>query len=164
MNGPKLLGGAAKIGIALVVLFYLGLQSLNFFTFVFPAEQVFYAYLGFGLTGGGLLCYLAVFKWSAETDLQKTVAMVMIFVCAIGELATAGFGMQVEAWKALGMSLTADDLDMMINAVRVLALFHALALIFDFVGDGLLGFFNIALPVSLFARKSSPSISRSGEE
>ena len=153
MNVARMLGYGAKITVAMVVVVFLAVQSLNFFAFIFPPEQVVYSYLGLGLTGGGLIAYLMILKWTADTDLRKAVALVMLVVCLVGELAVAGFGMQVEAWEARGLALTAQDLTNMIWIVRVLALAHAVALILDFVGDEIISALGFSLPVSSFFAK-----------
>ena len=153
MNVSRILGYGAKITMAIVVLVFLAVQSLNFFAFIFPPDQVVYSYLGLGLTGGGLIAYLMIFKWTADTDLRKAVALIMLAVCLLGELAAAGFGMQVEAWQARGLALTPEDLNVMIWIVRVLALAHAVALILDFVGDEIIGALGVSMPVGSFFAK-----------
>jgi hypothetical protein len=131
----RLFAGAAKVTIVLTVLAFLGLHTLNFFAWTFPADQAIYRPLGFALTGGGFIAYIAIFKWMAKTDLQRFVAIAMIVICGLGELAAAGFGMQVEAYKSAGIAFTAEDIDMMIWAIRVLGGVHAVALVLDFIGD-----------------------------
>lgn len=136
MNSPKkIFGFGVKILIALVVLAFLGLQSLNFFSFVFPSDQWYYAYLGFGLTSVGVVAYLIIFMTDADTALRKTIAITMMIVCVVGEVLTAGFGMQVEAWKNSGFQLAQEDYSFMILAVQVLGFAHALAMIVYFAGD-----------------------------
>lgn len=142
MTPKKMIGTGTKIILAGVVLAFLGLQSLNFFEFTFPADQWFYAYLGFGLTSGGVVGYLIVFMNDADTNLRKTVSVVMLVVCVIGELLTAGFGMQVEGWNNLGYELTADDFRFMIIAVQILGLAHGLALLFYYAGDKIFELFQ----------------------
>jgi len=142
LTPKKMLGGGAKVILVFVVLAFLGLQSLNFFEFTFPADQWYYAYLGFGLTSGGVVFYLAIFKMDADTKMKSTIAAVMMVVCVIGELLTAGFGMQVEGWRNLGFEMTADDFKFMILAVQVMALFHGFALILYYAGDDLVALFQ----------------------
>jgi len=142
MTPKKMLGGGAKIILVAVVLLFLGLQSLNFFEFVFPADQWYYAYLGFGLTSVGVIFYLVVFKNDADTPMKRTIAAVMMIVCVIGELLTAGFGMQVEGFQNLGYSLTQDEFQFMIIAVQIMALAHGLALVLYFAGDDLFTLFR----------------------
>jgi len=142
MTPRKFVGAGAKIILAGVVLAFLGLQSINFFTFTFPPEQWFYAYLGFGLTSGGVIGYLVIFKNDADTHLKKTIAVVMLGVCVVGEILTAGFGMQVEALGKAGYSMTASDFKFMIMAVQALGLLHGLALLFYYAGDQIIELFQ----------------------
>lgn len=135
MKVKKILGTGVKVIIAVVVLSFLGLKSIDFFLYTTPAEQWFYAYLGFGLTGGGVIAYLIIFLMDADTELKKTIAMVMLAVCVIGELATAGFGMKIEAWRNAEIVMAETDIEAMILAVQILAFFHAAALIAYVAGD-----------------------------
>ena len=137
MTVKKYIGAGIKILIAAVVISFLGLKSLDFFLFTTPADQWFYAYLGFGLTGGGVIAYLFVFMWDADTDLKKTVAIVMLGVCVIGELATAGFGLQIDAWEKIGYQPSDSDFDAMVLAVQLLGFAHAAALITYTAGDAI---------------------------
>jgi hypothetical protein len=133
------LGKTVAIGLgvimAIVVLVFLGLHSLNFFTFTFVGGQEIYAWLGFGLTSGGLLAYVAKYKFYSPSRLSQFVDLGMIIVCLFGELATAGFGMRLDSMKEAGLSLTKQDIDMMILAVQALGFVHAIALIIEVVGD-----------------------------
>jgi len=131
----RFFAGAGKVIIALTVLAFLGLHTLNFFAWTFPNEQAIYRPLGFGLTGGAFIAYILIFKFMAKTDLQKFVSMSMILICGIGELAAAGFGMQVEAYTNAGIAFTKEEIDIMIWAIRILGGVHAVALVLDFIGD-----------------------------
>lgn len=131
----KLVGAALKIVIAAVVLVYLGLHTINFFMFTFPPDQWYLSWLGFGLTGGGLIIYLIIFLWDADTQLKKVVALTMVVVCGIGEVLAAGFGMTIEAWARNGWQMTQSDFDMMLLAIRILAFAHFLALVIYIAGD-----------------------------
>lgn len=135
MTVKKIFGFGVKVFLALVVLAFLGLQSLNFFSFVFPPEQWYYAYLGFGLTSGAVIAYLVIFSTDSDTPLRKAVAIGMLVVSVIGELLTAGFGMQLEAWKRTGFQLAQSDYDFMVIAVQLLGFAHAIAMILYFAGD-----------------------------
>ncbi len=137
MKIKKYIGAAIKIVIAAVVIAFLGLKSLDFFTFTTPADQWFYAYLGFGLTGGGVIAYLLIFMWDADTDLKKTVAMVMLAICIIGELTTAGFGLQIDAWEKIGYQPNDSDFEAMVLAVQLLGFAHAAALVIYTAGDAI---------------------------
>lgn len=138
----KMIGALIKITIATVVLLYLGLKSLDFFLFTTPPEQWYLAYLGLGLTGGGVVAYLLLFMWDAETSLQKTVAIIMLAVCVIGELVTAGYGLQVNAWRASALQMAESDFSAMVLAVQLLGFAHALALIAYVAGDKLVEAFE----------------------
>lgn len=136
MNGPKkIIGAIVKIVLAAVVLVYLGLHTINFFMFTFPPEQWYLSWLGFGLTGGGLMGYLIVFLWDADTQLKKTTALLMVVVCGIGEVLAAGFGMTIEAWIKNGWTMTEQDFNMMLLAIRVLSFAHFIALVVYVAGD-----------------------------
>lgn len=143
-----------KVIIACVVAAFLALHSLNFFEFVFPPEQFYYAYLGFALTGGAVVAYLVILKWGSQGSMNKTVSIVMLFVSVVAELLTAGFGMQVEAWKSLGYVMTNEELSYMILVIQLLGLFHALALILQVAGDDIWEAFSRS-------SKSSPQSSQS---
>lgn len=129
MSGGEMVAFAAKLLVAGVVIAFLGIQSLNFFGYIFKEDQQIYSLLGFGLTGGGVMAYLLVLKFGTKNRLDKVVAASMLVLCVIGELATAGFGMQVEGWSRNGLAFTQSDLDAMIWVVRALGFVHAVALI-----------------------------------
>lgn len=135
MSVKKLFGGLIKIVLAIVVFAFLGLKSIDFFLFTTPPDKWIYAYLGFGLTGGGVICYLIIFMWDADTNLKKFVSILMLGVCVLGELATAGFGLQIEAWKKSGLALAETDFANMVLAVQLLGFAHAGALIAYYAGD-----------------------------
>jgi hypothetical protein len=135
MNVKRIIGGLVEFILAAVVLIYLGLHTINFFMFTFPPDQQYLAWLGFGLTGGALIGYLVIFMWAADTSLKKTVAMLMMLVSGIGEIAAAGFGMTIEAWTRMGWTMTEQDFDAMLLAIRILAFAHALALVVYIAGD-----------------------------
>lgn len=142
-NGVKrFFGGMIKTIIAVTVLLFLGLKSLDFFTFTTPSDQWYYAYLGLGLTGGGVIAYLLIFLWDADTDLKKTVAIVMLGICIIGELATAGFGLKVNAWIKQGYQMDQSNFDSMVLVVQLLGFSHAVALIAYVAGDKLIEAFS----------------------
>jgi hypothetical protein len=142
LNVKKYIGAFFKFVIAAVVMAFLGLKSLDFFYFVTPADQFYYAYLGFGLTGGGVIAYLVIFLWDAETALKKTIAISMLAFCVIGELATAGFGLQINAWKSGGFHLTDSDFNSMILVIQLLGFVHAAALIGYVAGDQIMWAFQ----------------------
>lgn len=131
-----------KLILSVVVLFFLGSESLNFFSYVFPSDQWYLAYTGFGLTSGAMLVYLYLFVFDADSKLQKTVALLMVVVGIVGELLTAGFGMQVEAWAKTGITMTKSDISFMVLAIRILMFAHAGALVAYFVGDKVIDAFS----------------------
>ena len=137
MTVKKLIGSGVKIIIVAVVAAFLGMRSLDFFNFVTPSEQSYYAWLGFGLTGGGLVAYLLIFMWDADTPLKKTVAIVMLAICTLGELLTAGYGLQIDAWRKANYVLTETDFTSMVRMVQLLAFAHAAAMIAYMAGDKL---------------------------
>lgn len=132
----KLFGTGAKLLVAATVFSFLAIQSWNFFTFIFSQAQWYYAFLGFGLTGGGATLYFVVIKTGdADTPIKKGVALAMLLVCTIGELLTAGFGMQVEAWRSAGSAITPEALGFWIASVQVLGFAHAIALFLYYLYD-----------------------------
>lgn len=131
-----------KVVVSVVVAAFLGLHTVNFFGFVFPADQQMYAWLGFGLTGGAVFVYILILKYGSSTNLVKTVALIMLLVSTIGELAAAGFGMEVEAWKKAGFAMTQEDFTVMIRIIQGLGLAHAFALILMTVGDEVIALFE----------------------
>jgi hypothetical protein len=137
MNVKQLMGAFAEWMVIIVVAAYLAINSLDFWIFVTPPDKPLVAYLGFGLTGGGMIAYLAILMWRADTNMKKFIAIGMLAVCTIGELLTAGFGMQIEGWKKIGLTFTATEFSTMTIIVQVLALLHALAMIVMIAGDAL---------------------------
>ena len=135
MSIKKWIALLLKLLLTVVVMFFLGSESLVFFTRVFTAEQWYMAYTGFGLTMGAMIVYLYLFLYDAETSLQKTICLLMVAVGIIGELLTAGFGMQITGSENSGFGFAESDLKFMILAVRIMMFAHAGALIFYFVGD-----------------------------
>jgi hypothetical protein len=66
-NVKQLLGAFAELMVIIVVAAYLAINSLDFWSFVTPVDKPLVAYLGFGLTGGGMIAYLVIFLWGADT-------------------------------------------------------------------------------------------------
>jgi hypothetical protein len=135
MNVKKYFGLGVKVVIGLVVIAFLGLKSLDFFYFTTPADEWYYAWLGFGLTGGGVIAYLVILLFDSDTPLKKTISIVMLFVCLLGEVVTAGYGLQVNAWKEQGLQMQADDFASMVIFVQLLGFLHGIALIAYVAGD-----------------------------
>ena len=142
MHPKKLIGIAFEVMIVAVVAAFFAINSFRFWEWTFPPEQWYLAYLGFGLTGGAAIGYLFVFLWRAETSLRKTTALIMMLVCIVGELITAGFGIQVEIWKRAGYTLTQSDFDFMTLIVQGLGFVHAIAVIVYYVGDQIAAMFG----------------------
>ena len=144
MNEKKILGGAIKILIGLIVFVFLGMHSINFFRFTFPDEQQLFSWLGFGLTGLGAVGYLIVFITEADTPLKRIISLVMTVICFAGEIFTAFYGIQVEAWQKLGFALTETDYQNMLTVVMILAFIHAVALVAYYAGDKIAEMFTDA--------------------
>ena len=129
-------GTGAKLLVAATVFSFLAIQSWNFFTFIFSEAQWYYAFLGFGLTGGGATLYFVVIKTGdADTPIKKGVALAMLLICTVGELLTSGFGMSVEAWRSAGSTITPSALGFWIASVQVLGFAHAIALFLYYLYD-----------------------------
>ena len=137
MKVKRMIAGVIKILIATVVMAFLGLKSYDFFLFTTPEGQSYYALLGFGLTGIGLIAYLVMFMWDADTPLKRTVSIIMLVICGLGEVLTAGFGMQVEAWRSAGYTIDAEGFRAMVWVVQILGFAHAAALVAYYAGDKL---------------------------
>lgn len=143
-KGTKdIFGIAVEISMAVVVFWFMWSQSLEFFNFVFPAEKWYLAWLGLGLTGGGLLGYFIILKRGrANTPAKRFIVLTMLGVCLVGELFAAGFGMTVEAYKKSGVAPNPEFIELMVNVVRGLGLFHGLALIGFFGWDDIAAAWN----------------------
>ena len=135
MKAKKFFSSALKFVLIGVVGAFLALHSINLFRFVFPVDQQYLAWLGFGLTGLGAIAYLTMFLWEGATVLQRSVSLGMAFVCSIGEVLAAIFGMQIESWRKAGFALTESDFQTMLMVVGLLSIAHFFALITYFAGD-----------------------------
>lgn len=135
MTAKKFFSSALKFVLIGVVGAFLALHSINLFRFVFPVDQQYLAWLGFGLTGLGAIAYLLMFLWEGSTVLQRSVSLGMAFVCSIGEVLAAIFGMQIESWRKAGFALTESDFQTMLMVVGLLSVAHFFALITYFAGD-----------------------------
>lgn len=143
-KGTKdIFGIAVEISMAVVVFWFMWSQSLEFFNFVFPPDKWYLAWLGLGLTGGGLLSYFIILKRGrANTPAKRFIVLTMLGVCLVGEIFAAGFGMQVEAFKKSGLELNPAFIELMVNVVRGLGLFHGLALLGFFGWDDISAAWN----------------------
>ncbi len=135
MTVKKWIGLILKIGLALVAATFAGAESMNFFNFVFPADQWYLSYTAFAMTMGAMFVYLYLLLNDAETPLQRTVALIMMLVGLAGEIFSAGFGMQIESWKKAGFALAESDFDFMILVVRIMIAVQGLALMLYWTGD-----------------------------
>ena len=135
LHPKELIGVGFEALIAVVVAAFLALNSFRFWEWTFPPEQWYFAYLGFGLTGGAAIGYLVIFLWRAHTSLRQTISLVMLIICIIGELLTAGFGIQVEIWKKAGYVLTQDNFNFMTMVVQILGFIHSVAILAYYAGD-----------------------------
>lgn len=141
-SGGEIFAMFLGVGIALIVAVFLAIHTLNFFEFAFPAEQSIYAYLGFGLTGGGFLAYLAILKWGSKDSLSAIVAVIMIVVCGIGELVAFGFGLEVETYIKNGRVFSESEITAMVRFVQGLALLHTIALVAKYFGADVVSAFG----------------------
>ena len=137
MSVKQLLGASAEWLIIMVVAAFLAMQSIEFWKFVTPDDKPLWVWFGFGLTGGGMIAYLMIIMWRADTAFKKYIAIAMLAVCTLGELATAGFGIKIEGWRSAGFSLTETDFNSMTTGIQLLALLHAAAMIAFVAGDKL---------------------------
>src|SRR5258706_4728241 len=139
MNNNKvaqMFGKLAEITIYLIVAGFFFTESMNFFYYAFPPEQQSIAWLGLGLTGGGMIAYFVMLKTGrADTPLKRVVVLGMIAVCTLGELATAGYGASVEMMKSAGLTITADGVKTFVLVIRILGLLHGIAAIAYMGGD-----------------------------
>lgn len=135
MTVAKWFGLFLKIILAAVVAVFVGSESLAFFNFIFPADKFYLAYTGFGLTMGAFFVYLFLLLKDAETSLQKMIALIMMVVGLVGELATAGFGMLIEGWSKLGWQPAQSEYEFMILVIRIAVGIHGVALVMYWFGD-----------------------------
>jgi hypothetical protein len=124
------------VAIAPVAIF-LGVHEMAFFAFTFGTDsgQGFMSPLGYMLTGGGVFVWIGIFLWNAKSQLQKTVSLVMVFICVIGSLSTAIFNMYRETMIGAGFTLTMQEIKTMTLIIGILAIAHMLALILELAGQ-----------------------------
>lgn len=133
----KMIGYGFAITIGLGAITFEMLESLNFWNVAFTADKWYLAYLGFFLTSIAMLGYFYEFLFTANGKTQKTVAIVMTAVCAIGSIVTAGVGFQMTSYTAGGFEFTKDEYDYMALIVQVLIGLHLLALFVYYGGDAI---------------------------
>lgn len=135
MTVKQWIGTFLKILLAGVVIAFEVSQSLEFFSFVYPPDKWYEAYLGLGLTSGAMLIYMYLFAFDGKSSLQRTLSLIMMVVSILASITVAGFGMQVEAWRKAGIVMTESDITFMIMAIRLLLFVHGGVLAMYFTGD-----------------------------
>lgn len=133
----KLLGYGFAILIGVGAIAFEMLESLNFWSIAFPADKWYLAYLGFFLTSIAMLGYFYEFLFTAVGKTQKTTALVMMIVCGVGALLTAGVGFQITSYEAQGFKFTKDELAYMALIVQGLIAMHIIALFIYYGGDAI---------------------------
>ena len=133
----KLLGYGFAILIGVGAITFEMLESLNFWSIAFPPDKWYLAYLGFFLTSIAMLGYFYEFLFTAVGKTQKTTALVMMVVCGIGSLLTAGVGFQITSYAAQGFQFTKDELEYMALIVQGLIAMHIIALFIYYGGDAI---------------------------
>ena len=133
----KLLGYGFAVMIAVGAIAFEMLESLNFWSIAFPPDKWYLAYLGFFLTSIAMLGYFYEFMFTAVGRTQKTTALVMMAVCGIGSLLTAGVGFQITSYAAQGFQFTKDELEYMALIVQGLIAMHIIALFIYYGGDAI---------------------------
>ena len=104
-------GYIALAVIAIGVMIFLGSHSLEFFKLSMGKDNELFSWLGLLLTSGGVLGWGLIFHGLAQTIIKKGVAIIMMFVAAIGEFATAGFNMYINNMTLVkGFEFTAQEM------------------------------------------------------
>lgn len=147
--------------LAVAMLLYLGMHSLNFFQWTFKGDQEIFSYLGLFTTSIGVLIWLAILKWKANDPFEKVVALIMLLVALIGEFLVAGFDMYLNISDASGaVAFTADEVRTMAYVIAGLALLNGLALVatysFDVVIEMFASSFGSASGSESAAKPSAP--------
>lgn len=138
----KFFGNLALGVVTIGVMLFLGKHSLNLFMFTFQGNDELFAWLGLLLTSGGVVCWLAIFMWLADSVIRRGVSITMMFVAAFGEFMTAGADMYLNSLKVANFAWTENDLRTMTIAVAALGLLTGLALIVYAVGDAIVWAFQ----------------------
>ncbi len=135
--------GYVSLGVISVGVFlFLASHSLNFFQFTFTEQDEIYSWLGLLLTSGGVIGWMAVFAWLADTTLQKGVSLIMMLVALAGEMVTAVFDMQNNAMYAGGLTFLPQELKTMTMLIGILGAVTGLSLIAYAIGDKILDAFK----------------------
>lgn len=135
MTVKQWFGVILKVLLAGVVIAFEVSQSIEFFSFVYPPDKWYEAYLGLGLTSGAMLIYMYLFAFDGKSSLQRTLSLMMMVISILASITVAGFGMQVEAWRKSGIIMSESDISFMILAVRILLFVHGGVLAMYFTGD-----------------------------
>lgn len=128
--------------ISIGVFVFLASHSLNFFQFTFTEQDEIYSWLGLLLTSGGVIGWLAVFVWLADTTLQKGISLIMMLVALAGEMITAVFDMQNNAMYSTGLQFLPQELKTMTMLIGILGAVTGLALIGYAAGDKIIDAFK----------------------
>jgi len=136
------ISGLFKVLIAALVIAFIGIHSYNFFDFTFSDELQYFAWLGFGLTSVSVIGYMIIFKWGDGSEVQRGIAFIMMIVALIGEMFTAGFGMQLESMNNAGIVLSKQEYQVMVYFVQGLGFLHGIALILYFSFDDITALFS----------------------
>lgn len=137
--------GLGYIGLGLLtigVLLFLGKHSLNFFTLTFRGGDELFAWVGLLLTSVGAISWMIVFKWLAETNIQRLTALLMTVVALLGEFVTASFDIYINGLQVENFQFTPDEIRMMSYVVALLGLLAGIALAAYFVGDDVIKSFQ----------------------
>jgi len=87
MNMKKALAILLSSVLALALLVYSAMRSLDFISATLPADKQILAYFALAATEGGLLLWLAYFLFGAAGVWQRSVALIMVVVDLLGSMA-----------------------------------------------------------------------------
>jgi uncharacterized protein (DUF2141 family) len=143
-NSPlgKVFGYMALGMISIGVMLFLGKHSLNFFQQTFTGDDELFAWLGLLLTSGGVVGWLGIFLWNADTALRQAISLIMMTVALGGEMVTAVFDMQNAALYASGFQFLPEELKQMTQIIGYLGAFTGLMLIGYAAGDNIVWAFQ----------------------
>lgn len=133
----KFLGYGFSILIGAGAMLFEMSESITFWNLAFSQKDWFMAYLGFFMTSIAMLGYFYDFLYKAKGRTQKTVALVMAIVCALGSIATAAFGFKISAFDKYHFAFNESDIQLMSILVMVLVAAHLIALFIYYGGDAI---------------------------
>ena len=155
----------AAIGEAILtigVLIYLGKHSLNFFQETFKGQDEIFAWLGLLTTSGGAVIWLLAFLYKSETNLKKSISLLMVVVSILGEFMTASFDMYM---NTTGATWTPEDIRTMTYVIAGLGLLSALAAIGRVAGDQIgAAFTGIPIPAPSWWTRKAKEAPTKGDE